>query len=203
MIKGKQCSGTKGYACGKSCISVKKVCRKEGLAGQSIKIMNKFEQQVKDATGGANSFDNIGTALTVDQLPDSTIFTRVGLEDNFDKSKELFVKASAANLAPKIKSARQVKLTGKTIIETEKITGQLGTQLISKAAFAKQRAALNGLAEDLAKLNIAHPNLANSIMIDQNGVPKVVNFTGALESKDASKINKAAIAKLEDFYKDA
>lgn len=49
MLKPKKCSGTKGYACGKSCISIKKVCRKDSLTSQSVQIINNFEQQVKEA----------------------------------------------------------------------------------------------------------------------------------------------------------
>lgn len=45
-LKKKQCSGTKGYSCGRSCISVKKVCRKDGLAGQSVKILNNLVKEI-------------------------------------------------------------------------------------------------------------------------------------------------------------
>jgi hypothetical protein len=45
-----QCSGTRGYGCGRSCISAKKICRKDGLSGQSVKLLNMLSNQVTGQT---------------------------------------------------------------------------------------------------------------------------------------------------------
>ena len=43
----KKCSKTRGYSCGNSCISVKFVCRVDGLRGQSVSISDKMASMVK------------------------------------------------------------------------------------------------------------------------------------------------------------
>lgn len=45
----KKCSGTKGYACGRACISVKKICRRDGLTGQSVTLLNNFVAAIPSA----------------------------------------------------------------------------------------------------------------------------------------------------------
>jgi hypothetical protein len=44
----KNCSGTRGYSCGKSCISVKKICRKDKLSGQSVKLLDRLSKRSED-----------------------------------------------------------------------------------------------------------------------------------------------------------
>ena len=65
MKKRKNCSGTKGYNCGSSCISVKKECRKDGLSGQSVSIATKMTEAIKQASEKPYSIpDKFSTNLT-------------------------------------------------------------------------------------------------------------------------------------------
>ena len=50
-FKSKKCGGITSYACGKSCISAKKECRKDGLTGQSIEIMNNYVEKIVEQAG--------------------------------------------------------------------------------------------------------------------------------------------------------
>lgn len=49
-MKKRNCTGTKGYNCGQSCISVKYACIKDGLSGQSINIANRLTKTINDAS---------------------------------------------------------------------------------------------------------------------------------------------------------
>ncbi len=104
-MKNKKCSGTRGYACGKSCISVKKMCRRDGLTGQSVLIMNNFEEQiidrqnnkklpVFDLLGDINTFDTGDDVddlhfdiYSIDRESDEDIFESLGVKSS-EKTKE-------------------------------------------------------------------------------------------------------------------
>ena len=53
--KRKNCSGTKGYNCGNSCISVKFICKKDGLSGKSVNIANNLKKLIDTAKNQTKS----------------------------------------------------------------------------------------------------------------------------------------------------
>jgi len=49
MVKRKRCLKRSSYNCGATCISAKKICRVDGLQGQSVSILANFKTTVKNA----------------------------------------------------------------------------------------------------------------------------------------------------------
>ena len=52
--KKRNCSKATSYSCGNSCINMSKVCRKEGLQGQSISIAAKLKNTLKASKGSSD-----------------------------------------------------------------------------------------------------------------------------------------------------
>lgn len=67
LKRRKNCSGTKGYNCGQTCISVKYVCKRDGLSAQSVNIAERLKEAINKIkanqpvinNGLFPSFDNI------------------------------------------------------------------------------------------------------------------------------------------------
>ena len=79
-LKRKNCSGTKGYNCGQTCISKSYECKIE-ISGQSISIITDLEALRKAANGSGGSDDSSTTAptLTRDKAKETMKFLGAGI----------------------------------------------------------------------------------------------------------------------------
>ena len=88
MVKKRNCNKSTSYQCGKSCISARKVCRKDGLQGQSIDIMVKFKNAVTSTmdTETAKDFTNVIIDRAISKIQELAPKTKIVQEKKTEKT---------------------------------------------------------------------------------------------------------------------
>ena len=122
MVKKKNCSGTRGYNCGNSCISVKYACIKDGLSDNVVKIANKLGDLRDKASGGGGGGGSYSAPLVKDAERQAH---RKLLVDSFFGGDEARVKAFEDKVTNLVKDLPIRMAINKSTVEKVKGDGGL------------------------------------------------------------------------------
>ena len=172
--KAKNCSKPTSYSCGRSCINMRKVCRVDGLKGQSIAIASRLKATVK------------ASKKTISEVP-ATKEIKKALR--LDRNIEL--PEGSKPLRDNGKGAKTYRIDGKdvTIDESNFIAPDLGNELKRSGQISQNKAKELGLAPEMFNVYSTTTQLVK-VEEPMKGFRSISNLSSIEDAETISNIEK-------------